>query len=71
MGATDLKLALNGGNPLAVNCGKSTATRFTDAQRKMFEDAQKKADAAEVAWLADGSPWTDDQEEFLNRMTGI
>lgn len=70
MGARDVKLMSDGGMPLAINTGKSTS-KMTEAQRKMFEDAQKKVDAAESAWEAAGRPWTDDQEAFLNRMTGI
>ncbi|MBK6999331.1 MAG: hypothetical protein IPH35_04975 [Rhodoferax sp.] len=66
-----MKLMSDGGMPLAINTGKSTSGKMTDLQRKMYEDADKALQKAEDEWRAAGSPWTDDQEAFLNRMTGV
>jgi hypothetical protein len=42
-----------------------------DDVRKRFEQATKDLEEAEAEWEAAGRPWTDDDEAFLDRMTGV
>lgn len=72
MGKRDLKNPWGDMLPPVVVIGvREGASTMTAQERAAFEEAERKMDEAQRNWVASGSPWTDDQEAFLNRMTGV
>lgn len=71
MGARDLINPWGNEIPPVVVISRGNAVDISAKLRASFEEASRKIDESEAKWIADGSPWTDDDEAFLNRMTGL
>ncbi len=71
MGARDLINPWGNEMPPVVVVSRGNAVEISPILQARFEEASRKMDELEAKWIADGRPWTDDDEAFLNRMTGF
>lgn len=46
------------------------APSLSQAERRRILEQNVKIDQAEAAWIANGQPWTADDEALLERMSG-
>jgi len=70
MGARDVVNPWGNELPPVIVIGVSDAEMSADLMAD-FEESDRELTALQAKWVESGSPWTADDESFLDRMTGL